>query len=204
MIREMRRAGQIESLRRAVASRIWQKAATGAANPDAQFDAIIKAVDSVNPAVFDELYGKGSRAQWVQTARELRERTKELLKHPAEALAIQAEVKKYLAAPGMAHRLGEYFGHHLFFEMVLIGGGYGLGHLGAGIAGAIGINLYEMVAHSPLAMKELERFATAQTPRAAARAFIAAINASVHAGGQAEVAPTTPNAASTGGASATP
>lgn len=194
MIREMRRAGQVETLRRGVAARIWQKAATGATSPDAQFNAIIKAVDSVNPAVFDELYGKGSQEQWVRTAQELRERTKELLKHPAEAMAIQAEVKRYLAEPGMARRMGEYLGHRAFFDMILIGSSFELGHLGIGIAGALGINLYEMVAHSPLAMRELERFATSQNPRAAARAFIAAINAAVHAGGQATLAPTTPDA----------
>lgn len=201
MIREMRRTGQVASLQRAVSTRIWQKAGKAVGSPAEHFEAVIKSVESIDRGIFDELYGKGAQKEWVDTARALEERTKELLKHPQEAIAIQAEVKKYLSGPGMGAHLAGYLGHRAFFDMLLIGGGIGyeFGHLGLGIAAALGMNLYEMAIHRPTTMKLLMKFATEKNPRAVARAFLAFINASVHAGGEAVSQPDT-----AGGASATP
>jgi len=208
MIREMKRAGQINTLRRAVATRIWQQASRAAMDADARFDALIKAVGKIDSTVFDELYGKGAQKEWIDTARMLRERTKDLLKHPAEALAIKAEVQKYLASPGMAARLATYMGHRAVFDAFLVAGGAYEGQMAVGIGAAIAVEMYEMAMHSTLAMKALEKFATEKTPRLAARAFVAFTDAAIHGGAEYQFAdtsmPAAPAAAPASAAAPTP
>ncbi len=190
MIREMKRSGQIDTLRRAVATRIWQQASRAATDSDARFDTLIKVVGKIDSTVFDELYGKGAQKEWIDTARLIRERSEELLKHPVEGLAIKAEVQKYLASPGMAARLATFMGYRAVFDVFLVAGGAYEGQLGLGIGSAIAIEIYEMAMHSPFAMKALEKFATEKTPRLAARAFVAFVDAAVHAGAEYQFADT--------------
>lgn len=185
VVQEMKRTGQIDSLRRATAVRIFQKAAVNAAeNPAKRFKSLIEAIESVKPEVFDELYGKGAQKEWLDTARDLNARHKELLANPNEAAAITAEVRKYLNSPGMAANLGRYLGHRAVFDALLIGGGYEMGSLATGIGAVIGVEGYEMLAHSRPALKLLEKVATEKNPQRAARFLIAAFNAAIHGAAQ--------------------
>ena len=186
MIDEMRRTGQVQSLRRATAVRIFQKAEVESfGNPAGRFKSLLDAVKSIKPEVFDALYGKGAQKEWLETAKTLEARHKELLAHPQEMMAIQANVRRYLSDPTMAAALANRFGHRIMFDLIIVGSANELGHLGAGIGAVIGMDGYEMLAHNRTAMRWLEKAATEKNPKLAARAIVAAFDAAVHGAGEA-------------------
>ena len=187
VIQDMRRTGQIAALQRATATRIYQKAAAeGATNPGAELKALQKAVESIKPEIFDELYGKGAQKLWVNSAKTIAERHGDLLKHPDEAAAVAVEVKNYLSQPGVLARMTHFFGHRALWGAMMAGGGYEFGSKEMAMAGAglLGIEGYEMVAHSPTALRLLSLAAAQKTPRAVARLIIAALGAAARTGGE--------------------
>lgn len=204
VIDEMQRTGQLKTLQRATAVRIFQKATVdSAANPATRFSALVKSVSDISPDIFDALYGKGAQKEWLDSARVLMKRNRELLAHPDEATAIAANVRKYLSEPGLLGRMTGFFGHRALWGGMMAAGGYGFGShelVGAG-AGLLGIEGYEMVAHSRVAMRLLEKAALEKNPQLAARSIVAALDAALHAGvGSVADDATLP----TGGSSATP
>lgn len=202
MIREMARRGQVPALQRAVATRIWQQAAKESGSAAVRFDVLTKVVSKIDEGVFDSLYGKGARKTWLDTARALNDKEKELLANPSERAAIHNEVMRYLSGPGMIDRLARHFGNRAMFDMMIFGGGLYEGHLGAAVMGAALIHAYELGIHTPFAMKYLLKFATEKNPRLAAQAFVAFLTASMHAAGEAALPPSdapTATAAPTGG-----
>ena len=185
VIDEMRRTGQLKTLQRATAVRIFQKATVESAmNPATRFSSLVKAVSDIPPDIFDALYGKGAQKEWLDTARVLIKKNRELLAHPDEAAAIAANVRKYLSEPGLLGRMTGFFGHRALWGAMMMSGGYGFGShelVGAGV-GLLGIEGYEMVAHSPVAMRLLAKAALEKTPQLAARSIVAAFDAAMHAG----------------------
>ncbi len=205
VIDEMRRTGQLKTLQRATAVRIFQKATVdSAANPATRFSALVKSVSEISPTIFDALYGKGAQKEWLDTARVLIKRNRELLAHPDEAAAIAANVRKYLGGSGAMAGFVHFFGHRAVWAALLVGGGAGfvpVKELGIAGSALLGIEGYEMVAHSPIAMRLLEKAATEKNPQLAARSIVAAFDTALHAGvGSVADDATLP----TGGSSATP
>jgi hypothetical protein len=178
-IREMKSTGQIAPLQRGLATRIFQKAGDAATTPGERLAALSKAVGSIKPEVFDELYGKGAQKTWLSAADAIQTRHADLLKNPDQAAAVATEVGNYLKAPGMIARFKHYLGDRLLFDALILGGGYETGHLAEAGAALIGIEGYEMVAHSPIAMRMLARAATEKDPKLAARLIVAALGTSV-------------------------
>jgi hypothetical protein len=192
VIRDMETAGKIAPLRRATAARIFQKAATeGGASPIAKFKALRGAVEGVKPEVFDALYGKGSREIWLSTADSLAERHGELLKNPTEATAIAAEVGKYLKQPGVLARMTHFLGHRALWGAFLMGAGRTVGseELMIGGAGLLGIQGYEMAAHSQVAMRLLRLASHSRSAQQTARLIIAAMNAAARTAAEGPAKP---------------
>jgi hypothetical protein len=191
VIREMKRTGQIAVLRRATAAKIWQAAkVTEAATPIAKLESIVKAVKGVEPEVFDELYGGGARKLWLETADALTKRQRELLQHPDQAAAIAGEVKKYLSEPGLLAKLMNHFlTHRAMLGALMMGGGMEFGSRELVVAGSglVGIEMYEMVSHSRIAMFLLKKAATEKNSRLAARLIVSALSASMRGGAEHEL-----------------
>lgn len=186
MIDEMKRLGSIDQLRRATATRIFQKAAPlQARSPLDRMNGVARAVEGVRPDVFDALFGAGSHKEYLAATEELKARSADLLKHPNEARAIQHEVENYLrGSPGLAGRIKEYAKHRLAFDVLVLGGGYATEHIPAAIALILGVEGFEAVASSPVAVRFLRLAAMQKEPRAAARLLIAGISASLRTGGE--------------------
>lgn len=185
VIDEMRRTGNIEPLRRATAARIWQRAEVNQAfTPLERINKIIDSVSKVRPDIFDGLYGKGAQREWLAAGKTLGKRQVELLKNPNEAQAIQSAVQQYLESPVGGRLMSRYFEHRVLFDSILLGGGLYEGHLGGAVAALLGVEGYQMVAHSRLAMNLLEKAAREKTPQATARLIISALDAAARTGGE--------------------
>ena len=141
-------------------------------------------MSSIEPDIFDGLYGAGAQKTWLTTAASLTKRQKELLEHPDEAATLQGEVAKYLKQPGLVGHLSSYFGHRLLFDALILGGGYESGHIGTALGALFGIEGYEMLAHSQPAMKLLQKAATEKDAKVAARLIISALNAAIRTGAE--------------------
>jgi hypothetical protein len=185
VIREMKRTGQIDVLRRAAAAKIFQVAKVGeAVSPIARLDSLVKAVKSVEPEVFDELYGAGARKTWIESAAAITKRQRELLEHPDQDKAIVSEVRKYLKEPGLIQKMASHFGHRMVFDILMFGTGYESGHMAMGAGAVLLTHAYEMVAHSAPAMRLLEKAAIEKNPRMAARLIVAALSTSMRGGAE--------------------
>lgn len=185
VIDEMRRTGNIEPLRRATVARIWQRAEVNQAlTPLERINKIVDSVSKVRPDIFDGLYGKGAQREWLATAKTLGKREAELLKNPNEAQAIQSAVQQYLQSPVGGRLMSRYFEHRVLFDSILLGGGLYEGHIGGAIAALLGVEGYQMVAHSRLAMNLLEKAAREKAPQATARLIISALGAAARTGGE--------------------
>ena len=193
VIEEMEQAGKIDPLRRATATRIFQKAsAVGGNNPIEKLKALQKAVASVKPEIFDALYGRGARTTWLRSAADLAERQGELLKHPDEAAAIGAAVGNYLKSPGVLAHWTNFLGHRTGIGAILMLGGaeFGQREAIAGGSALLGISIYEAVSHSKIAVSLLGAAARTKNSQATARLIIAAMNAAIRAGAESALQPT--------------
>lgn len=181
VINEMRKAGHIVDLQKGTAARIFQKAGLDQSYSEAdKLARLEKAINSIDSTKFDALYGMGAKKTWLETAKTVSKRSRELLDHPSEAMAIEHEVQKYLESPTMiAGMMTHYLKHRVLFEALLLGAGAYNGELGAAAGAIVGLECYEMVAHSRPAMALLRRAATQKAPKAAARMVIAALNAAI-------------------------
>ena len=180
VIKDMEGRGQIDALRRATATRIYQKAAKeAAANPIDNLKALRKAVGSMDPSVFDALYGKGSRELWTSTADSLIERQKELLKNPTQAAAVAKAVNDYLKGPTVPGGLINFLKHHAIWTVAGIGAGAVYAPKELAIAGSalVGAKMYDVVAHSQVAMRLLRLASHSREAQQTARLIIAAMNA---------------------------
>ena len=111
-------------------------------------------------------------------------RQRELLQHPDEDKAVLAEVRKYLSAPGLVAKLANHFKNRVFFDLVVIGGGYETGHVAAAGGAILLTHIYEMVSHSQPAMRILAKVATEKNPRLAARLIVSALSTSMRGGAE--------------------
>jgi len=179
VIDQMKVNGQLGMLRRGFAARLYQKAETeGANNMADRLSALKKTVGGVDTEVFNKLYGAGAKKQWLRTADEVLAKHKELLAHPDEAAAVAARVREYLESPVLAP-----LAHYLRWGAALIAGGEAFGFQEATIAGAglLGIEGYQIVAHSRPAMALFEKALASKDSQTAARFAVAAFNAAMRA-----------------------
>ena len=182
VINQMRARGQLKPLQDATSARIFQRAATsGATNMADRMTALRESVSSVDRGAFDAMYGKNAQATWLKTADALSKRQKELLKHPDQAAAIAGEVRRYLRDPTLFGQWTHYLGHRAMFGLLMMGGGYefGSGEVAAAGAALLGIQGYEIAAHSPRAMAMLEKAATSKDARTTARLLVSAISTGI-------------------------
>ena len=181
VINQMKALKQMAPLRKALSTRIYQKAAADqAASPIKQIDRFAAAVKSVKPDVFDAVYGKNAQSRWLSTLKALNARDRDLLRHPEEAEALRAEVAKYLNEPGMSKRLSGRLGHHLFWDALIFGAVlHRPVEMAAGAGVLLGIKAFEIMSHSPHAVWLLQKAATETNYKVAARIFVAAISASL-------------------------
>jgi hypothetical protein len=189
VIHEMERTGQKPVLQRATAASIFQKAAASEADtPAKRLAGLGKAVASINPAVFDSLYGQGAQAEWLHTAQAVTAKHADLLAHPDQAAAIAAKVGEYLKAPGVLARLTHVFGREALWGALALGGGYGYEtgnrEMLMAVGALLGIEGFEMASHSPAAIRMLGVAARSKDAQTSARLIIAALNAALRAGAQ--------------------